>query len=195
MGRELDWLEMIRKKEENQASATVVKIKEKELEDFLKGGELEDPQNSINQPEAEEEKQRSITVVKITEKELDDFLNQEDSPIESEPEDPQESISQTKVKEEKTKSLGDIESSWRVKTQPEMNKNEKKTGSFCSVCGGAILERSYIPFIGNADIYGPGGGNQATEASRQVDGYHCRVCGLEYHFPPPKDVFKAKAEN
>ena len=122
----------------------------------------------------EEEKPK---MEKITAKELEDFLR----------EDP--------VKTEEN-SLDNLENSWRGKTQPETseNKNERKTGSSCSACGGEVIEKSFIPFIGNIGIYGSGGENQATEADRKIDGYHCGVCGIVFLFLPPKDLLKAKSE-
>ena len=71
---------------------------------------------------------------------------------------------------------------------------EKETGSFCSYCGGRVLERSFIPYKGNRNIVGHGSRNRATERDREVNGYHCDLCGLEYHKLPPKDLTKAKSE-
>lgn len=66
---------------------------------------------------------------------------------------------------------------------------EKDTNKRCLVCGGVIVERSYIPYIPaiSKDLIGPGSRNIATEEDREIDGWHCGVCGLEYHNLPKCD--------
>ncbi|WP_156820695.1 hypothetical protein [Thioalkalivibrio thiocyanodenitrificans] len=63
---------------------------------------------------------------------------------------------------------------------------EKSSGEACVVCGHEILERSVIPYIPyeGAGLYGPGSRSIATEKDRRVTGYHCPVCGIEYHHLP-----------
>lgn len=78
-----------------------------------------------------------------------------------------------------------------------MKMDEKKTGSVCLVCGGEIVERFHYQavFTGNPKIIGPGGRRFSHYAENEThDGYHCRLCGNEYHKLPPKDLLKAKAE-
>ena len=62
----------------------------------------------------------------------------------------------------------------------------KSTGKSCVVCGGDIMERSFIPYIPmiSAAMCGDGSRNIATEKNRQVDGLHCDRCGLTYHQLP-----------
>ena len=72
----------------------------------------------------------------------------------------------------------------KKKKETKGNKNERKTGASCPHCDGEIIERSFIPFIGQRAIYGPGGRNQATEKDRRVIGYHCNVCKTEFYGCP-----------
>jgi anaerobic ribonucleoside-triphosphate reductase len=63
--------------------------------------------------------------------------------------------------------------------------DERLTYANCTVCNGTIVERSSIHYIAvNKDMIGPGSCNIAMESHRQIDGYHCNVCGIEYHKLP-----------
>ncbi|MBU4536621.1 hypothetical protein KJ603_01110 [Patescibacteria group bacterium] len=69
------------------------------------------------------------------------------------------------------------------------DKIEKKTGSLCTGCGGAVVE--VLEEVWNKQT--PSNKWMKTGEKRS-HGFHCRVCGIMYRFPPPKDLLKAKSE-
>ncbi|MBU1046787.1 hypothetical protein KKH36_03350 [Patescibacteria group bacterium] len=73
---------------------------------------------------------------------------------------------------------------------------EKKTGRFCSSCGGEVVERTRKPANftgGRKGVFGPGGHKKFAGYGNPVtEGFHCDICGIEYHKLPPKDLLKAK---
>ena len=66
------------------------------------------------------------------------------------------------------------------------DEDEKNTDHNCRVCGSIIVERSVIPYIPafSADAIGPGSKNIATEKDREITGWHCSGCGIEYRKLP-----------
>lgn len=65
----------------------------------------------------------------------------------------------------------------------------KKTSSFCSHCGGRIVERVVIPCVHE----GGKGEPSVYDGPLQHDGYHCNICGIEYYKLPPRDIMRVKA--
>jgi len=69
---------------------------------------------------------------------------------------------------------------------PGSGYRERAVEACCVVCGEHLLERSELPYIPavSGNLIGPGSRNVATEADRQVRGWHCGRCGLEYRQLP-----------
>jgi len=64
--------------------------------------------------------------------------------------------------------------------------DEKPTNAECVVCKTLIVERSFIPYIPRVSehMFGSGSENVATEKDREITGYHCPKCGLQYYQLP-----------
>jgi len=82
-----------------------------------------------------------------------------------------------------------------LKGKKDTFEKEKKTGRFC-LCGGEVVERFYRPvnFKGRKGVIGPGSRGFSRYGNPISEGFHCSVCGIGYHFLPPKDLLKAKSE-
>lgn len=71
----------------------------------------------------------------------------------------------------------------QLQTGVVQNQAEDVRGQ-CMVCEGDVIASysSQLP-PGEMPIFGPGSRKQRV---RVCDGFHCKACGIQYKFPPPK---------